>query len=37
MDWIDIIVGGIVAIFIVGGCLASYADATIHPWEDSDD
>jgi len=37
MDWIDIVVGGIVAIFIVGGCLALYADATSHPWEDSDD
>lgn len=36
MDWIDIVVGGIVAIFIVGGCLALYADATSHPWEDSD-
>jgi len=37
MDWIDIVVGGIVAIFIVGGCLALYADATSHPWENSDD
>ena len=33
MDWIDIVVGGIVAIFIVGGCLALYADAVSHPWE----
>ena len=37
MDWIDIVVGGIVAIFIVGGALALYADAVNHPWENSDD
>jgi len=37
MDWIDIVVGGIVAIFIVGGCLALYADAINHPWGEDDE
>jgi len=37
MDWIDIVVGGIVAIFIVGGCLALYADAVNHPWAEDDE
>ena len=37
MDWIDILVGIIVTVFIVGGALALYADAVNYPWEDSDD
>jgi len=36
-DWIDIVVGGIVVIFIVGGALALYADAINHPWGEDDE